>query len=134
MLVYINWLSVIAGTIISLLLGMVWYSPTVFGTPWMRLSKITPNAQDLKNMHYTLLGAALVGFTLSLGMAWIVAMNKPHSFVAGMYKGLWLWLFFIVPTHFSSVVWEKKPWELFLIHVGYFGVFFGLIGGLMALW
>jgi hypothetical protein len=134
MILPINWLSVIAGTIISLLLGMVWYSPAVFRTAWMRLSKVKPSADDLSKMHYTFLGAALVGFTLSFGMAWIVAVNKPLSFVAGMYKGLWPWLFFIVPTHFSGVLWEKKPFALFLIQAGYYATFLGLLGGLMALW
>ena len=30
----VNWLAVMAGTIISFLLGWLWYSPKLFGSKW----------------------------------------------------------------------------------------------------
>ena len=30
----VNWLAVIVGAIVAYLLGMLWYSPKLFGTTW----------------------------------------------------------------------------------------------------
>lgn len=32
----INWLAVVAATVVAMVLGFVWYYPAVFGNAWMK--------------------------------------------------------------------------------------------------
>ena len=36
----VNWLGVIAGTVVSFLAGWLWYSPKLFGTKWAEGSRV----------------------------------------------------------------------------------------------
>jgi hypothetical protein len=42
----VSWLAVIAGAIISFLLGYFWYSPKLFGTKWAEGSHVKLNTTD----------------------------------------------------------------------------------------
>ncbi len=37
----INWFGIIAGTIVAMVLGMIWYGPGVFGKKWMKAVGLT---------------------------------------------------------------------------------------------
>jgi hypothetical protein len=42
----VSWLAVIAGAIVSFLLGWLWYSPKLFGTKWAEGSGVKMNTVD----------------------------------------------------------------------------------------
>ena len=134
MMIEFAWAPVLAGTVISMILGMLWYSPILFGPLWMKLTKLTITKADQEKMPFCVAGEAVIGFILCLGLWSVISMHKPVDFMCGAYKGLWIALLFIIPTHFSSVLWEKKPVQLFLIKAGQIATFFALVGGLMAVW
>lgn len=37
----VNYLAVLVSAIASMVLGMIWYNPSVFGNTWMKLSKLS---------------------------------------------------------------------------------------------
>ncbi|NBC66602.1 MAG: DUF1761 family protein, partial [Bacteroidetes bacterium] len=37
LLASLNWLSIIAATVVYFILGALWYSPVLFGNIWMKL-------------------------------------------------------------------------------------------------
>ncbi len=42
----VNWLAVIAGTVVAFLVGWAWYSPKLFGTRWAEGSGVSLNRPD----------------------------------------------------------------------------------------
>jgi len=42
----VNWLAVIAGTVVSFLIGWLWYSPKLFGTKWALGSGVDLGSAD----------------------------------------------------------------------------------------
>ena len=47
----VSWLAVIAGAILSVVLGYFWYSPTLFGTRWAAGSHVELNTADKMPMQ-----------------------------------------------------------------------------------
>lgn len=66
----VNWLAVIAGTLVSFLVGWLWYSPKLFGTKWAEGCGVTlgnademPKFAMLAQLFALLLLALLIGIT-----------------------------------------------------------------------
>lgn len=66
----VNWLAVIVGTIVSFLIGWLWYSPMLFGKKWAEGSGVElgsassmPIAAMITQLVSTFLLALLVGIT-----------------------------------------------------------------------
>ncbi len=66
----VSWLAVIAGAIISFLLGYFWYSPTLFGTKWAEGSRVALNTAD--KMPVGAMVAQGLGLLL---MSWFVGVT-----------------------------------------------------------
>lgn len=70
----VSWLAVIAGAIVSFLLGWLWYSPKLFGTKWAEGSRVQMNAADKMPMD----AMATQGLGLLL-MSWFVGVTAVSS-------------------------------------------------------
>jgi hypothetical protein len=63
----LNWTILLLATIIPMIIGFIWYHPSVFGTIWMRASSVTPESAKGANM-------ALI-FGLSFFFAFLIAFT-----------------------------------------------------------
>ena len=66
----VSWLAVIAGAILSFLLGYFWYSPKLFGTKWAEGSRVQMNTADKMPMEAMV--AQGIGLLL---MSWFVGVT-----------------------------------------------------------
>ena len=66
----VSWLAVVAGAVVSFLLGYFWYSPKLFGTKWAEGSGVKLNTADKMPM----LAMATQGVGLLL-MSWFVGVT-----------------------------------------------------------
>ena len=112
---------ILAAGIAATLLGWVWYHPKVFGTHWMRMSNITPEMAEAGKRRMPLmalvglLAAMLVAYVMSyFGVAWGV-----YDFIGAIELGFWSWIGFVAPTMLGSVLWDQKPFRLYLINTLY---------------
>jgi len=105
--------AVLAATFCSMLLGMLWYNPHVFGTFWMELTGI----KDSKNMGSAMATGFLATFISTYFLAVLLAISGSSNLNdAASMAGL-VWLAGIMPTVLHSVAWEKCPINLFAIKV-----------------
>jgi Protein of unknown function (DUF1761) len=70
----VSWLAVIAGAVLSFVLGYFWYSPTLFGTKWAEGSGVKLNTAD--NMPMAAMAAQGIGLLL---MSWFVGVTAVGS-------------------------------------------------------
>ena len=68
----VNWLAVGVGTVLSFLLGWLWYSPWLFATKWMQGVGIKPDGK----MAMPPLVVQLIGTFL---LAWVVGITAAHN-------------------------------------------------------
>ena len=125
----IDWVVIVLAAVLNMVIGFLWYSKWIFGPLSEKLAKhgetMKPDAKML-----------ISGFIVSLVIAFFLAFFEGYLGVTtvsdGMFVGFLFWLGFVATTQISSVVWCKRPFQLFLINTGFkllsFLVMSGLIG------
>jgi hypothetical protein len=130
----INEVAVIVSAILALAIGSVWYSPLLFGKPWMEAVGLTPQGFESseKNIPKLFLWAALSNVVALFVLAYLT--QRVHTEQSSVLE-LSLWLSVMVSALFvGSAIWEQKPLSYMYINIGYFAVV--IIGGahVIALW
>lgn len=138
-MVPINYLAVLGAAIVGFAIGAAWYGP-LFGKKWQALMGFTP--ESMKSMKLSATQAMAGGFVATLVMAYVLAhaLIFASSYLnvsgisAGLQAGFWNWLGFIVPVTLGVVLWEGKPWSLWILNTGYYLVLLLVMGTILALW
>ncbi len=139
----INFWAVLVSAVVYFVIGWVWHSPLMFGKVWEKwlgfdkLSKKEKKAM-MKKMGpvmgvaflTTLLAAYCLAYTVMSGMSFYHVAGVS----AGLQAGFWTWLGFIVTTQLNGVLWEKKPFKIYLINISYYLVSFLVMGSILAVW
>ena len=129
----INYLAVLAAAVSSFVLGGLWYSPLLFGKPWMRANNFTD--ADLQAFSK----ARMFGwsFVFSLVMALNLAMflagpntNAAWGMTAGGLTGFgWI----AMAIGIIGVV-ENRSWAYIVINGAYMTVALTLMGLIIGAW
>jgi hypothetical protein len=125
-MVEVTFLPVLFAGIVSVVIGFVWYHPRVFGGAWTRMTNLTPEMVERgkKKMPmmalFGLLASMLVAYVMNyFGIAWGV-----FDVIGAIELGFWCWAGFVAPTMLGMVLWEQKPFTLYLINALYWLVSF----------
>lgn len=114
----IPYLGIIIAILLNQFIGALWYSPRFFGKPWAKAHHFDLGKMKVGPAHY--LGAVLVGIVLVLVIASIQIMLSIFNIETALILGFLMWLGFVATSHFSGVVWAKKPMVIFWIDTSYF--------------
>jgi hypothetical protein len=125
----INLLAVLAAAAVIMLVGWIWYLPKVFGDAWSDLT-----GANLKPSLRWLPVGVLGNFLLALVLAVIVKAAHAGSVVDGLFIGILVWLGFVVTLEIDRLVWEKIPFNLFMVRTGNYLIGFALAGSILAVW
>ena len=132
-----QFLIILLASIASMLLGMLWYSPSVFGKKWMKLSKI-----DIKQINKAkkqgMAGNYIAGFISTIITAIVlkifIMLIGVSTASEGLLVGLLASIGFIATTSLGMILWERKPLQLYTLNVSYNIVSFMLMGAILAAW
>ncbi len=136
----VNALTALGGTVVSLLLGMVWYSQKFFGKTWMEFNGMDMSvmqdpakmAEAKKGMGATFALAALASFVMFFVFAFMAVFIGQLNFLGVLVFSAVLWLGFAVPMSASTVLWsgksKKMKGKMFLISSGYYLITFLVTG------
>jgi hypothetical protein len=136
----INYWAVLVAGIASMAVGFVWYG-ILFRKQWMSLMNFT--LESMREMKMSANKAYLLQFIASLVMAWVLAhliqlkimyLIDLSPFQAGLYASVGAWLGFVVPVTLGVVLWENKPWKLWLINASNYLVALVVMGIILSLW
>ncbi len=122
----VNYLSVIVAAIVSFVIGWIWYGP-LFGKQWrayMNISKKDMAKSKDKNMakaqQQAMTKSIIGGFITQLIMAYILAALFVSLGILTVGTGLtlafFIWLGFVATIGLGIVLWEQKPFGLYLIN------------------
>lgn len=114
---HINLMHVLVGIIITMFIGSLWYSSAVFGKTWVKEHGFDMRSMKANASHY--LGAAVVAIVTVLGIAILLTQLKIVTVHEAIIWGLLSWITFVATTHFSGIIWARKPVKVFLIDVFY---------------
>jgi hypothetical protein len=132
-----DWLAVGAATVAGMAVGAAWYASPLFGHAWRRLADLGPDAPSRKGLAYggalvcTAVTAALLeAATATASEAW---GTPPLPTALTVAAALWVGVAAARPA--INVLFEERPWRLYLINAGHdlavllvMAVIIGLLG------
>jgi hypothetical protein len=123
--VEVNILAVLLAGVASMAVGMLWYSPLLFGNQWMKLMGLTKKSMEgAKDELGKIYG---ISFVASLVMAYVLShvMAMSENFfgyprmTTALTSAFWMWLGFVAPVQLTEVLYGGKKWSLYGINTGY---------------
>lgn len=120
--VQINWLAVILATIVSMVVGSIWYARPVFGKAWANLVRL-----DDKKMQEGATKAILLTLVVSFVTAYILALAAyvSHSFFQNSFlqdslaTAFWLWLGFTAARFITHDAFEQRRPKLTALNISH---------------
>ena len=114
-----GFLPVIVAGLISVPVGMLWFSKLMFAKPWMRMNKLSEQQMKKDGMSpapfiVSILSGLLMAFTL-----WVLIGVMQLSTGPAISLGFLLWLGFDFFPGFTHHMFAKRPVALLLINSGY---------------
>jgi hypothetical protein len=106
----VNWIAVIAGTVLSFLLGWLWYSPTLFGKKWAEGLGVTLGAAA--SMPVPAMVTQLAGTFL---LAWVIGLMAERGALATTILIVAMLVLFIV----ANGVFGKKSSYAVAVEAGF---------------
>ena len=128
----INLLAVLVAAVINMAVGMVWYSPVLFGSVW--LAEIGKKPEEIGDGKTGYVIATFSAIIMAYVLAHFVQYVGATSLVQGVQTGLWAGLGFVATTFATEHVFNGKTLKLYFINAGYHVVSLVLMGGLLAVW
>jgi hypothetical protein len=129
----INWLALLVAAVVRMILGAVWFSPPVLLKPWLAAAGVSE--AQMKERFPKALAADIVGSLLmAYGLARLVKYAGAESVGFGAALGFLAWVSYIAVTSFSAMLYEHRPFKLWLIGNGYQLVALLVMGGILAAW
>lgn len=127
----INWLAVIAASLVGFAIGFVWYGP-LFGKAWLNSTGLTEEEIQDSNM------AKIFGitFVLQFIMAYFLAMffGGEVSLQEGTFYGFLTGFGWVAMALTVNALYEHKSWKYIFINGGYWVVVFTLMGLILGAW
>ena len=138
-MVPVNYLAILVCVVVAMVLGYVWYGP-LFGKPWRDFMWMQKDSMNRGSMPMgalygiQALGALLMAFVMSHSLIFAMTYLHESGLTAGLQTGFWNWIGFVAPVTVGMVLWEGKPWKLWMIVAGYWLVTMCAMGVILALW
>ena len=132
----INYLAVLAVSIINMLLGWLWYG-FLFAKTRIRLHGFT--SKDLekakeKGMRKTYLISFISTIIMVLVLSLLLNLTGAARISQGLMLGFAVWLGFIATTTLGPVLWEGKSFKLYLLNNAYNLLSLLLMSVVLVLW
>ena len=132
----INWLAIIASTIVAMIIGSIWYGP-LFGKKWLKIVKLTKkDTKDWQKPMLTMLVMALVQSFIISHLIVYTAYFYPemNRGIVGIITGFWLFIGVALPLILSSNMFAKRKIDLTYIEGGNQLVTLLIVGAILGFW
>ena len=134
-MIAINYWAVLIATIVSCVIGSLWYGP-LFGNTWMKLTGVSPKAMKAmqKKAKFSMIFQIIATLIMSAVLSLFVSALEIVGWPEGIGLGFWLWLGFLAPVLLGSILWEGKPVKLYILNAAYWLVNLCVMGAIIGLW
>lgn len=132
----VNFWAVLVATVVSMVLGGLWYSPLLFGNVWMNMMGI--KKPDMKGKESQMIQGYLAGFLSALVTNTILAIVISLTGMAGISGGIvvafLVWFGFVATYSFGSVLWESRSPSIWVLNNAYNLISLLIAGAIIGAW
>src|SRR5213596_3483633 len=127
-------IAVIASTILSFVIGGIWYAGPVFGKAWM--AALGKTEADKEAMRKQAPKGFMASFVLALFLEYGRQANVglPAGVLGGLVIGFLVWFGFLMTTGVSGAIFEGRSSKLLGINLGFSIVSYLLMGAILGIW
>ncbi len=121
MSIHISFIGVLLSTAAAMVIGGLWYSPFLFGTPWMKAIGLTDKAMKARTkgaLGVLVVVYAVTAYVLSLFTAYYHAYSGGSGLKGGLVTALLVWLGFGATTILAHGVFEPRDRSVLYINMG----------------
>jgi len=136
----VNYFAVLLAAVAAMAVGFAWYSPVMFGKPWMKLMGYTTKSieeakKGMGKMYALSMAASLItAYVLTHIMVMSINFFQSDPLSTGLTSAFWVWLGFVAPVQMTDVIFGGKQWKLFSINTGYQLTSLLIMGIVLSLW
>jgi len=81
-----------------------------------------------------LVSSFVMSFVLSFALIYANTYHRASGVSSGLLAGFLTWLGYISTVTVGSVIYENKPWKLWLVNNGYWLTSLLVMGAILAVW
>lgn len=114
----INAVALFVAAITKSIIGMIWFSPPIFGARWLNYVQCSP--EDLRRgMPKALIVDVIGNFIMAFVLVHATHYAGAATVAQGAAVGFFNWLGFVAVATLFSVTFEKRPLALWAINNGF---------------
>ena len=130
----LNWLAVVAVTLLAFGVGAVWYTPAIFGKAWMKSIGLKESDAKKANMTKAILLTLVGTFVTASAMGVLVQVLDLTSLWQGATFGILVAVAFLATNKVMQAQFELRPLSYNVITSAADVVTLGLMGAILAVW
>ncbi|MGD0037413.1 MAG: DUF1761 domain-containing protein [Bacteroidota bacterium] len=131
--VHINFLAVFVAALANYIIATVWYA-VIFGNLWKKLTSISDMKPSPIKMIIVFIGSLLMSYVLVHAIVFGNAYLHTSGICGGLMCGFFNWLGFIAPVTLTNVIYEKRPWKLWLLDNAFWLISLLVMGSILSVW
>lgn len=129
----VNYGAVAVAALAGYLVGGLWYGP-LFGEVWRKLSNVDELKPTPSVIAIGLVSSLVMSFVLSYALIYANTYHRASGVSSGILAGFFTWLGYIATVTVGGVIYENKPWKLWLVNNGYWLTSLLVMGAILAVW
>jgi hypothetical protein len=133
---HINILAVLVSAVATFAIGVLWYSPILFGKQWVAFNGVTPDkVEAMRKGAVRLYGISFLCYVvLAAVFAVLIRMVHLQSVLGGAKMGGMLWVGFVATLGLTANLYSGRSLKAFALDAGYQLVFMVVMGLILAVW
>jgi hypothetical protein len=131
----VNIVALVLATLVSMVVGFIWYSPALFAKPWAQLTgrKMNEMGNGVSGYVITTVAAFVQAFILLHLVTYAAYFYPDYSHLSvGVLTAVWAWVGFVFVPQLVNGVFAGSRKKLLAINSGYFLVILLINGVLLA--
>ena len=103
-----------------MIIGMIWYSPILFGPVWSKLTGRGPEIAKKDEMNTLYALSAISSFVMATVLHYVMSEVEIHTIQQALLLGFMLWLGFTFPSTLVNTLFQGRSRTLLIIDSGYY--------------
>jgi hypothetical protein len=131
--VHINFLAVFVAALASYVIATIWYA-VLFSKLWKKLTGIGDMKPSPVKMVIVFVGSLVMSFVLYHNIVFGNSFFNISGITGGLLGGFFGWLGFIAPVTLTNVMYEKRPWKLWILDNAFWLISLLVMGIIISIW
>lgn len=128
----LNYWALFTSSLLTFLIGGLWYSPLLFGKLWQRENKLSDQELRKGSPAPIFIGSFFLALVAALNLALFLGPKSDWSF--GLTAGLLTGLGWVATAFGTTYLFERKSFKLFAVNAGYHSICLALMGLILGTW